>query len=29
VVFVTRILAVKYHICLPILKGSEETDGNS
>ena len=28
-VFVTRILAVKYHICLPILKGSEETDGNS
>ena len=28
-VFVTRILAVKYHICLPILKGSEETDGDS
>ena len=22
-VFLTRILAVKYHICLPILKGSE------
>ena len=26
VVFVTRILAVKYHICLPILKGSEEPE---
>ena len=25
-VFVTRILAVKYHICLPILKGSEEPE---
>ena len=24
VVFLTRILAVKYHICLPILKGGEE-----
>ena len=28
-VFITRILAVKYHICLPILKGSEETDSDS
>lgn len=26
VVFLTRILAVKYHICLPILKGGEETE---
>ena len=26
VVFLTRILAVKYHICLPILKGSEEPE---
>ena len=25
-VFLTRILAVKYHICLPILKGSEEPE---
>lgn len=25
-VFITRILAVKYHICLPILKGSEEEE---
>ena len=25
-VFVTRILAVKYHICLPILKGNEENE---
>ena len=25
-VFVTRILAVKYHICLPILKGNEESE---
>ena len=26
VVFLTRILAVKYHICLPILKGGEEAE---
>ena len=26
VVFLTRILAVKYHICLPILKGGEEPE---
>ena len=25
-VFLTRILAVKYHICLPILKGGEEPE---
>ena len=27
-VFLTRILAVKYHICLPILKGSDEVEAN-
>jgi hypothetical protein len=26
VVFVVRILSVKYSICLPILKGEEETE---
>ena len=28
VVFFTRILAVKYHICLPILKGNDEQENN-
>lgn len=28
VVFLTRILAVKYHICLPILKGNDEQENN-
>mgnify|MGYP000772019869 FL=1 len=27
-VFLARILAVKYHICLPILKGSDEVEAN-
>ncbi len=26
--FLARILAVKYHICLPILKGSDEVEAN-
>lgn len=28
IVFLTRILAVKYHICLPILKGNENISGH-
>lgn len=28
VVFLTRVLAVKYHICLPILKGNDEQENN-
>ena len=28
VVFLTRLLAVKYHICLPILKGNDDQENN-